>query len=103
MLEKDDLVKRKLEDRCKFAAVFAFMALILWSCKDDPNATGLGILPGTDLATVDHVVEVETNKAFTHNDTILRTDGLLFNILAVSKLPTIEKERKERDTYNALC
>ena len=95
MLEKDDLVKRKLEDRCKFAAVFAFMALILWSCKDDPNSTGLGILPGTDLATVDHVVEVETNKAFTHNDTILRTDGLLFNILGTFNDPKFGKTQAD--------
>ncbi len=84
-------MKRKLEDRCKFAAVFAIMALIVWSCKDDPNVTGIGILPGSDLATVHKVVEIETNKAFTHNDTILRTDGLSLNILGTYNDPVFGK------------
>ncbi len=88
-------MKRKLEDRCKFAAVFAIMALLVWSCKDDPNATGIGILPGADLATVGKVAEVATNKAFTHNDTIQRTDGLQYNILGTFNDPKFGKTQAD--------
>ncbi len=89
-------MKRKLEDQCKFAAVFAFMALILWSCEsDDPNDVGLGLLPGSDLTSVGYAVETETNQSFTHNDTILRTDEPQFNLLGTFNDPEFGKTQAD--------
>lgn len=84
-------MKRKLEKLGKLAIVFTLLALGLWNCKEDPNSTGMELLPGSDLKIVDQVVERESIEAYTERDILLRTDEPNFNILGTFNDPVFGK------------
>ena len=84
-------MKRKLKKQCKLGIVFTLLALVLWNCKDDPNSTGMGLLPGSDIKTVGDVIEKESNKAFTKHDILIKTDEPNYNILGTLNDPVFGK------------
>lgn len=67
-------MKRKLKTKCKLGIVFTLMTFLLWNCKDDPNSTGMGLLPVSDVKTVGQDIETASNKAYTKHDVLIKTD-----------------------------
>lgn len=84
-------MKRKQIKRYKLLVVFTCIALFLWNCKDDPNSTGMDLLPGSDLKTVGQNVEKESISAFTKKDGPLRTDEPNFNVFGTFNDPVFGK------------
>lgn len=84
-------VKRKLEKQCRLAIVFTLLAFVLWNCKEDPNSTGMELLPGSDIKTVGQQVEKESIVAYTENDVRLRTDEPNYNLFGTFNDPVFGK------------
>nr|MBD3622194.1 DUF4270 domain-containing protein [Sunxiuqinia sp.] len=84
-------MKRKLEKSGKLAIVFAFLAFILWNCKEDPNSTGMELLPGSDLKEVGLSTEKESIAAYTEIDGPLKTDEPNFNLFGTFNDPVFGK------------
>lgn len=74
----------------KSTLLIAFFILALFACED-PNSTGLGILPGSDFSTVGQSVLKESIQSYTFRDSTLRTDRLEFNLLGVLNDPYFGK------------
>ncbi|WP_430974506.1 DUF4270 domain-containing protein [Sunxiuqinia rutila] len=84
-------MKRKLKKLSRLALVCSLASLALWSCKEDPNSTGLELLPGSDLKEVDFAVDSTTIAAYTENDELLRTDEPNYNIFGTFNDPVFGK------------
>ena len=84
-------MRRKLEKSGKLAIVFTVLAFALWNCADDPNSTGMELLPGSDLKTVGQSVEKESIGAYTENDERIRTDEPNFNLFGTFNDPVFGK------------
>ncbi|KOH43298.1 DUF4270 domain-containing protein [Sunxiuqinia dokdonensis] len=84
-------MRRKLEKSGKLAIVFTVLAFVLWNCKEDPNSTGMELLPGSDLNTVGQSIEKESIGAFTQHDLRLRTDEPNFNLFGTFNDPVFGK------------
>lgn len=84
-------MKRKLKKLSRLALVCSLASLALWSCKEDPNSTGLELLPGSDLKDVGQVVEKESISAYTENDELLRTDEPNYNVFGTFNDPVFGK------------
>ncbi|HKJ43140.1 MAG TPA: DUF4270 family protein [Sunxiuqinia sp.] len=54
--------------------MFTLLTFLLWNCKDNPNSTGMGLLPVSDVKKVGQNVEKESIKAYTKHDVLIRTD-----------------------------
>lgn len=67
------------------------MAFVFWSCKDDPNGTGMELLPGSDLKSVKISIEKESNSAFTKKDILLKTDEPNYNVFGTFNDPLFGK------------
>ncbi len=85
----------KTERSTKYKAIVAFvlMGFMVWSCAEDPNETGLGILPVGDLISVNRVVEQASIRAYTLADSLQRTDEPDYNILGTYNDPVFGKTR----------
>jgi len=76
----------------KFVAGFALMSLIFWSCKDELNKTGYGILDKGDLVSVSKTeIDKATIKSFTVTDEKQRTDEPTYNLLGTFNDPVFGK------------
>ncbi|WP_299584065.1 DUF4270 domain-containing protein [uncultured Sunxiuqinia sp.] len=84
-------MKRKLKKLSRLVLVCSLASLALWSCKEDPNSTGLELLPGSDLKEVDFAVDSTTIAAYTENDELLRTDEPNYNIFGTFNDPVFGK------------
>ena len=84
-------MKRELKKQCKLLVVFTFLAFVLWNCKDDPNSTGMELLPGSDLKTVGQVIEQESITAFTKRDILIRTDEPNYSVFGTFNDPIFGK------------
>ncbi|MGQ7869821.1 DUF4270 domain-containing protein [Sunxiuqinia sp. sy24] len=84
-------MKRKLKKIGRLATVCTLTAFVLWNCKEDPNSTGLELLPGSDLKTVGLAVDSTSIEAYTEPDEILRTDEPNFNVFGTFNDPVFGK------------
>ncbi len=84
-------MKRKLEKSGKLAIVFTLLAFMLWNCGEDPNSTGMELLPGSDLKTVGQSIEKESIAAYTEIDGPLKTDEPNFNLFGTFNDPVFGK------------
>ncbi len=76
----------------KFVAGFALVSLIFWSCKDELNKTGYGILDKGDLVSVNKTeIDKSTIKSFTVTDEKQRTDEPSYNLLGTFNDPVFGK------------
>jgi hypothetical protein len=67
------------------------MAFVFWNCKDDPNNTGMDLLPGSDLKNVELSVEKESISAFTKKDVLIKTDEPNYNVFGTFNDPVFGK------------
>jgi hypothetical protein len=84
-------VKRKLGKQFKLSISFVLLAFVLWNCKDDPNNTGMELLPGSDLKNVELSVEKESISAFTKKDVLIKTDEPNYNVFGTFNDPVFGK------------
>ena len=76
----------------KFVAGFALVSLIFWSCKDELNKTGYGLLDKGDLVSVSQTeIDKSTIKSFTVTDEKQRTDETTYNLLGTFNDPVFGK------------
>lgn len=76
----------------KFVAGFALMSLIFWSCKEELNKTGYGLLDKGDLVSVKKTeIDKSTIKSFTVTDLKQRTDETTYNLLGTFNDPVFGK------------
>lgn len=76
----------------KFVAGFALMSLIFWSCKEELNKTGYGLLDKGDLVSVKKAeIDKSTIKSFTVTDEKQRTDETTYNLLGTFNDPVFGK------------
>lgn len=76
----------------KFVAGFALMSLIFWSCKEELNKTGYGLLDKGDLVSVKKAeIDKSTIKSFTVKDVKQRTDETTYNLLGTFNDPVFGK------------
>jgi hypothetical protein len=85
-------VKKELSVMYKFVAGFALLSLIFWSCKEELNKTGYGLLDKGDLVSVKKAeIDKTTIKSFTITDTKQRTDETTYNLLGTFNDPVFGK------------
>lgn len=84
-------MKRKLKTQCKLGIVFTLMAFLLWNCKQNPNGTGMELLPGSDIKTVGLAVDSTQIKVYTKHDVLIRTDEPTYNIFGTFNDPIFGK------------
>lgn len=84
-------MKRKLATQSKLAIVFTLLAIGLWNCQEDPNGTGMELLPGSDIKTVGQDIEKESISAYTEKDMLLRTDEPNYNLFGTFNDPLFGK------------
>ncbi|WP_159521411.1 DUF4270 domain-containing protein [Sunxiuqinia indica] len=84
-------MNRKQIKPAKLAVAFMLLAFALWNCKDDPNGTGMELLPGSDLKTVGQSVDSESIEAFTEKDGPLKTDEPNYNVFGTFNDPVFGK------------
>lgn len=76
----------------KFVAGFALLSLIFWSCKEELNKTGYGLLDKGDLVSVSQTeIDKSTIKSFTVTDEKQRTDETTYNLLGTFNDPVFGK------------
>ena len=76
----------------KFVAGFALSSLIFWSCKEELNKTGYGLLDKGDLVSVSQTeIDKSTIKSFTVTDEKQRTDETTYNLLGTFNDPVFGK------------
>lgn len=76
----------------KFVAGFALMSLIFWSCKEELNKTGYGLLDKGDLVSVKKTeIDQSTIKSFTVTDEKQRTNETTNNLLGTFNDPVFGK------------
>ena len=76
----------------KFVAGFALLSLIFWSCKEELNKTGYGLLDKGDLVSVKKTeIDKTTIKSFTVTDLKQRTDETTYNLLGTFNDPVFGK------------
>ena len=76
----------------KFVAGFALLSLIFWSCKEELNKTGYGLLDKGDLVSVSQTeIDKSTIKSFTVTDENQRTDETTYNLLGTFNDPVFGK------------
>lgn len=92
-------MKRKLATQSKLAIVFTLLAIGLWNCQEDPNGTGMELLPGSDVKTVRQDVEKESISAYTEKDMLLRTDEPSYNLFGTFNDPLFGKTTSHFATH----
>ncbi|MHA7110722.1 DUF4270 domain-containing protein [Sunxiuqinia elliptica] len=92
-------MKRKLATQSKLAIVFTLLAIGLWNCQEDPNGTGMELLPGSDIKTVGQDVEKESISAYTEKDMLLRTDEPNYNLFGTFNDPLFGKTTSHFATH----
>jgi hypothetical protein len=76
----------------KFVTGFALLSLIFWSCKEELNKTGYGLLDKGDLVSVKKTeIDKTTIKSFTVTDLKQRTDETTYNLLGTFNDPVFGK------------
>ena len=65
----------------KTGLFYILLSVLFSACSDDPNTTGIHLLPTSDLMTVSQITEKDNFRAFTFTDDTVRTDGGSFNLL----------------------
>lgn len=79
----------------KFVFGFAFIILVSWSCTDELNDVGLGILPVGDIVKIGKVIEKNSIKAYTLTDEIQRTDEPTYNLFGTFNDPIFGKTNSD--------
>ncbi len=76
----------------KFVAGFALVSLVFWSCKEELNKTGYGLLDKGDLVSVKKTeIDKSSIKSFTVTDLKQRTDETTYNLLGTFNDPVFGK------------
>ncbi|MDO8928128.1 MAG: DUF4270 family protein [Bacteroidota bacterium] len=85
-------MKKELSVMYKFVVGFALVSLIFWSCKEELNKTGYGLLDKGDLVSVKKTeIDKTTIKSFTVTDLKQRTDETTYNLLGTFNDPVFGK------------
>ncbi len=84
-------MSKKYLSSYKFIIVFVFTVIVFSACSEDPNSTGLNIIPGSDISVVGKSVEKDAIQAFTFTDGPLKSDETEFNLLGTFNDPVFGK------------